>query len=165
MCVCVYVFCLSINQSILNCLLSIYPVSPLCTHVYVYVYIYIYLFIYTHIYTHIHTCIQRNTHEIICASKYKCIYMYIYFIIPCEKHVPYTVLISHQPVVKPQFGTSSFFNGAVDFNIYIYIYIYVCVCVCVCVCVKMGSSLLFKHMWLDNKGTFCRIYIYTYLLI
>ena len=30
-----------------------------------------------------------------------------------------------------------------------------CVCVCVCVCVSLGSSLSFKHVWLNNKDTFC----------
>ena len=27
---------------------------------------------------------------------------------------------------------------------------------CVCVCVWLGSSILFKHVWLDNKDTFCQ---------
>ena len=44
-------------------------------------------------------------------------------------------------------------------DIYIYIYVCVCVCVCVCacvcVCVWFGSNLSFKHVWLDNKDTFC----------
>ena len=57
-------------------------------------------------------------------------------------------------------------------HIYIYIYIYMCVCVCVCVCVcarvsvcvcvKLGNSLSFKHVWLNNNGTF---YLYNYIKI
>ena len=38
---------------------------------------------------------------------------------------------------------------------YIYIYIYIYVCVCVCVCVWLGRILSFKHVWLNNKDTFC----------
>ena len=49
--------------------------------------------------------------------------------------------------------------------IYINIYIYIRVCVrvwvcvlvskCVCMCVWLGSSLSCKHVWLNNKDTFC----------
>ena len=34
---------------------------------------------------------------------------------------------------------------------------FLCLCVCVCVCewVYLGSSPLFKYVWLDIKDTFC----------
>ena len=35
-----------------------------------------------------------------------------------------------------------------------YIYIYI-ICVCVCVCVWLSSRRSFKHVWLNNKDTFC----------
>ena len=44
--------------------------------------------------------------------------------------------------------------------IYIYIYIYMYVCVCV----WLGSSLSFKHVWLNDKDTFC-LYNFIKILI
>ena len=29
------------------------------------------------------------------------------------------------------------------------------ICVCVCVCVLLGSKLSYKHIWLNNKDSFC----------
>ena len=36
-----------------------------------------------------------------------------------------------------------------------YIYIYIYIYIYMCVCVWLASSLLFKHVWLDYKDTFC----------
>ena len=41
-------------------------------------------------------------------------------------------------------------------------YTYIYTCVCVCVCEKLGSSLSFKHVWLNNKDTF---YLHNFIRI
>ena len=38
----------------------------------------------------------------------------------------------------------------------LYTYIYIYIHIYMCVCVWLGSSLSFKHVWLNNKDTFCQ---------
>ena len=47
------------------------------------------------------------------------------------------------------------FKCLVFFYLQSFLFIYRCVCVRVGGWVKLGSSLSFKHVWLNNKDTFC----------
>ena len=62
-----------------------------------------------------------------------------------------------EPSTTPQ--CSGYWKGnfpiALDYGHQLYLYIYIYIYVCVCVYVWLGSCLSFKHVWLNDKNTFC----------